>query len=439
MNPSHQRRPRRFGITAILALVLAIGSGLVPGTFAVAAVPSNAVLDWNLHAIAALSNPATATPPGAGQTPPVAALHLAMVQIAVFDAVNAIGRRYEPYLHGLPRASRAASKAAAVATAAHHVLVGLTPALPQVVRTRLDDLYAASLAKIPANVRRTSGVQIGAATAAAMLAERAADGRYVPYSFTPGDGIGEWRPEVPAFASDPFAWVAKVRPFTLSSPSQFRTKGPLDITSAQYAAEFNEVKALGGASGSSRTDAQTELARFVSANPLPVLNAALRRIASDRDLSLTQAARLLATTSTSSADALIACWDDKDHWSFWRPITAIRNAADDGNPATTAQADWTPFLPTPPYPDHPSGFNCFTGAMMQAARGYFGTDRVTFELISPNSTVPRTYHRFTDVIADAIDGRIYTGFHFRTPDVQGAVLGKNVAAWVRSHNFQVRR
>jgi len=266
-----------------------------------------------------------------------------------------------------------------------------------------------------------------------MLAERADDGRYVPYSFAAGDGAGEWRPELPSFGSDPFAWVAKVRPFTLASPSQFRTPGPLDRTSPEYAAEVNEVKALGAATGSSRTDAQTELARFMSANPVPMLNAGLRQVALERGLSLVEAARLFATTSLSSADAIIGCWDDKDHWLFWRPITAIRGAADDDNPATEPQADWLPLFATPPYPDHPSGFNCLTAAMMHAARGFFGTDQVAIQLTSPGSNTTRTYERFTAVIADAIEGRILTGFHFRTPDVQGAELGRNVAAWVQAH------
>ena len=435
MSRSPRRTTSRVWRTSLVALALAAGTGLLPGVQVTAAKPANAVLDWNQHAIVALASPGTATPPGSGQTPPVAALHLAMVQGAVYDAVNAIDRTYEPYLDGLPRAPRSASKSAAAATAAHHVLVGLTPALPQVVRDRLDALYAATLARIPSNSREIAGIRIGAQAATAMLAARANDGRYLPYSFTTGTGVGEWRPELPSYVNDPFAWVAKVQPFTLRSASQFRSQGPLDMTSAAYALEFNEVKALGALNGSTRTPAQTELARFVSANPLPILNAGLRQVASNRGLSVTSSARLLATTSMASADALIACWDDKDEYNFWRPITAIRHAADDDNPGTVAQSDWEPFLPTPPYPDHPSGYNCFTGAMMHAAKGFFGTDLVSFDLTSPGSNTTRSYDRFTDVIADAIDGRIYTGFHFRTADVQGATIGKNVANWVKAHHF----
>ena len=408
----------------------------MPAASVAAAEPTDMVLDWNLHAIAALSNPSTATPPGAGQPPPVASLHLAMVQVAVYDAVNAIDGGHEPYVDDLPAASGSASKAAAAATAAHHLLVGLVPALSAAVRSSLDERYAASLAEITDGQAKTDGIAIGAAAASAMLAERVGDGRYVPYSFTAGSQVGEWRPELPAFANDPFAWVAKVRPFTLRSSSQFRTEGPYDLTSAEYAAEFNEVKALGAATGSSRTEEQTALARFVTGNPLPYMNRALRDVAEDRGLSITDDARLFARTSIASADAMIACWDDKDHWNFWRPITAIRQAADDGNPATSPQADWLPFFATPPYPDHPSGYTCFTGAMMYSARAFFGTDKIAFEMTSPGSGTTRAYDRFTDVIDDTIDGRIYTGFHFRAPDVQGAWIGKKVAQWVVKHYFE---
>jgi hypothetical protein len=195
------------------------------------------------------------------------------------------------------------------------------------------------------------------------------------------------------------------------------------------------VKALGAATGSSRTDAQTELARFVTTNPAVMLNQGLRGLATARNLSIAEAARLFAMTSTSASDALIACWEDKEYWSFWRPITAIRLADTDGNRATEKQEDWLPFFNTPPYPDHPSGYNCVTAGMMYAARAFVGTDRVAFSLSSPVTGATRQYTRLTDVVDDTIDGRIYTGFHFRTSDVQGAWIGKKVAQWVARHEF----
>ncbi len=434
--PSPRSRARRWlGGTASLALLASV---LIPATSAVAAEPADMVLTWNANAVAAISNPPTGTPPGLGQPPPVSAIHLAMVQGAVYDAVNAIDGTREPYLEGLS-APAGASKAAAIATAAHHVLVGLAPVTdpPHPMITSVNGLYATSLGLVPDGTAKNDGIALGAAAAAAMLADRVGDGRFGSLTFSPGTGVGEWR-LVPPGNGNVFAWAGQVRPFTMKSPDQFRTEGPLDIASPEYAAEFNEVKALGAKVGSTRTAEQSLLAAFVTGNPLPYMNRAFREIAAARGLSTSQQARLFVTTSMASADASIGCFNDKVAWSFWRPQTAIRLAADDGNPLTEADTAWESNFPTPGYPDHPSGYNCFTGAMMHSAKAFFGTDNVSFDLTSPGTTPPTTRHytRFTDVIQDTIDGRILTGFHFRTPDVQGAWLGKRAANWTASHFFQ---
>jgi hypothetical protein len=438
MNRPDLRVRVRRGLALASVTAVLVGAVAIPGSAAAAAESASVLLDWDQYAAEALSNAPTATPPGAGQTPPVASLHMAMVEAAMYDAVNVIAGTNEPYLDGLPRAPRTASKAAAAATAAHHVLVGLVPPLADNVKANLNTLYANSLAGISNNRGlKMGGVKIGAAVAARMLATRANDGRFVPYSFTAGSHPGEWRPELPAFVSDPFAWVSNVTPFALTSASQVRTAGPLAMTSAQYATEFNEVKLLGSnAEPSARSAEQTAIALFYSSNPLPMMHSSYRAIARERGLSITEAARLFGMLSVSSADALIGCWDDKDHYSFWRPITAIHLAADDDNDATTAQADWLPFRPTPPYPDHPSGFNCFTGAMMYAGKAFFGTDNVSISLTSSATTTTRSYSKLTDVTKDTIDARIYLGFHFRTPDVQGVGLGQQVAAYVNANYFQ---
>ena len=434
---TRQPRSHRW-LTACGVVVLTAAACLVPVASVSATAAGDVVLEWNQNAVAALSNMPSATPPGAGQTPPVASIHLAMVQGAVYDAINAIDRGHKPYLHGLPKAPKTASKPAATATAAHHVLVGLLPALPAAVITDVNTKYTAALAAIPDSQAKTDGIKAGERAAAAMLKARAHDGRYGTFTFTAGTHPGEWRPELPGFASDPFAWVAKVKPFTLKRASQFRTAGPLSMKSQQYVSEFNEVKAFGALTGSARNDHQTETARFYLANPLPMENATLRDVAHQRGLSAAKAARLFALSSMSAADAMINCWDDKAHYSFWRPITAIRGAADDGNPSTEPQADWLPFIATgtPPYPDHPSGYNCYTGAMMQTAASYFHGDAVTIKLTSSVTGTTRTYAKFTDVLVDTIDARIYLGIHFRTPDVQGAKLGKQVANWVDDHFFE---
>jgi hypothetical protein len=437
---AQRSRPRRW-LTGPVALVLVGATLLIPATSA-ASEPTDMVLTWNAHAVAAISNAPTATPPGLGQPPPVSPIHLAMVQGAVYDAVNAIDGTRRPYLSGLS-APAGASRAAAAATAAHHVLVGLAPVTdpPHPMVTSVNALYTASLGTIPdatpeEATAKADGVAVGAAAAAAMLLERTGDGRFGSLTFTPGTGVGEWR-LVTATNNNVFGWAARVKPFTMRSTGQFRTEGPLPIGSAEYAAEFNEVKALGAKVNSSRTVDQAALALFVTGNPVPYMNRAFREIAAARGLSTSQQARLFVSTSMASADALIGCWDDKMHWNFWRPQTAIRLAADDGNPLTEPDATWESNFPTPGYPDHPSGYNCYAAAMMHSAKAFFGTDNIAFTLTSPAAgSVPRQYTRFTDVIDDTINGRIYTGFHFRTPDVQGAWLGKRAANWTASHFFK---
>lgn len=455
MMQSRQSSRGRRSLAGVLGVVLIAAASMIPLASVAAAEPSDMVLQWNLNAVTALSNavvpptppgspppPPGSPPPGAGQTPPVASIHLAMVQGAVYDAVNAIDGHHQPYLDSLPSAPASASKAAAAATAAHDVLVEMLPALPTNVITSLNGLYAASLAGITNGQAKTDGIAIGAAAADEMLTERAGDGRYGVYQFTPGANAGEWRVESPT-GNDPFAWVSNVRPFTLTRRAQFRTEGPYDLDSRAYAREYNEVKRMGGseATGSDRTAAQTLEARFFSANPLPMMNAALRDVAAARGLSNTQAARLFGMSSLSGADALIGCWDDKDYWSFWRPITAIREAANDGNNRTEPYTGpnppgWLPLLTTPPYPDHPSGYNCYSAAMMYSAKRFFGTDHASFQLASSMTGTTRSYNTFTSVLKNTIEARVWLGIHFRNPDVQGAGLGRNVAKWVDDHFFE---
>jgi len=446
--PSVTRGARlRRALVGLAAPLIVAASAMAP-VGVVAAEPTNMVLVWNENAINVIHGATTAIPPGLGNAPPLSSLHLAMVQGAVYDAVNAIDGRHQPYLHGLSAPSTA-SKAAAVAQAAHDVLIGLMPVTPQGVRTRVDDMLAASLSQIDDGEAKTDGIKIGSDAAAAMLAARATDGRFDVEPFPTSTDVGKWR-LVPPLSNNVFGQFATVTPLTLKSADQFRTEGPimLDITGPAYAAEFNEVKALGAQTGSSRTEAQTLLAGFVFANPVFYMNKGLRDIATARGLSTADEARLFAQTSFGSADALVACWNDKRNWLSWRPQTAIREAANDGNPATVADPDWVSLFPTPGYPDQPSGYNCYTQGLWYSARLFFGTDQMNFQLTSPGAplnlpTVPvavpgstRSYTRFSDVARDTIEGRILTGFHFRTADVAGAWIGKKAAQWVDKHEFQ---
>ncbi len=458
MTRSSPRSKVHRWLAAGSAFVLIAMATLIPAASVRAAALTDPVLVWNANAISVIGSPTAApvpdtTPPtllGLGQGPPIAALHLAMVQGAVYDAVNAIDKGHAPYITGLPFAPSNASVPAAVAQAAHDVLWGLTPATLTAVKSRVDDMLTASLLPIPTSDAKTAGQAIGAAAAAAMLTARTGDGRFGSHTWTdvgPTGPVGKWRLVAPANNSV-FGWFGFVKPLTMASYDQFRTAGPLDMTSAQYTAEFNEVKAKGAQTGSTRTAAETSLAGFVSANPIPYMNKGLRDIAVARGLSTVDQARLFVKTSMASADALIGCFNDKDFWSVWRPQTAIRLAADDGNPATSPDAGWLSLFASPGYPDHPSGYNCYTAGVWHSARLFFGTDKVSFQLTSPgvpaNAAVGnpvgvpgsiRSYHRFTGVIRDTINGRILNGYHFRTPDVQGAWIGKKAAQWLDKHYF----
>jgi hypothetical protein len=453
MAQSTQRssRARRL-LAGISALVLVAMTALIPAASVSAAEPTNMVLVWNENAVIVISAaqvPPETTPPtqpGLGQGPPLSALHVAMVHGAIYDAVNAIDGGHQPYLDGLS-APASASKAAAVAQAAHDVLVGLTPASLPLVKTRIDNMLIASLGMIDAGPAKTAGITIGAQAAAAMLLERSTDGRFDVEPFPTSNDVGKWRPVEPLNANVA-GQFATVTPLTMTRPRQWRTGRPPALTSPEYAAEFNEVKALGAQSGSTRTQAQTLLAGFTTANPLLFMNKGLREIATAKGLSTTQQALLFVKTSMASADSLIGCWANKQATLTWRPQTAIREALNDGNPLTSPDGSWLSLFATPGYPDMPSGYNCYTAGFWHSVRLYFGTDRMNFSLTSPG--VPanalagnpvgvagstRNYTRFTGVIRDTIEGRILNGYHFRTTDVQGAWLGKKVAQYLDRHYF----
>ena len=439
-------RVRRWlGGLSVISLIGVVG--LIPAASVAAAEPTDMVLVWNANAVNVISQPATNTPPGLGQGPPLAALHVAMVHGAMYDAVNTIDGGHEPYLSGLSAPSTA-SQAAAAAQAGHDVLIGITPAANTAVRTRIDDMLTASLGMIDPSQAKTDGLAVGAAAATARLLARASDGRFDMEPFPASTDVGKWRPVEPLL-NNVQGQFATVTPLTLKSPDQFQTEGLPPLTSTQYAAEFNEVKALGAQVGSSRTDAQTLMAGFYTANPLFFYNTGLRAIATDEGLSTSDQALLFAKTSMAGADALIGCWANKRLWSTWRPQTAIREAANDGNPDTAPDPNWLSLFASPGYPDEPSGYNCYTGGFWQSARFFFGTDKYEFSLTSPGVpanplagnpiAVPgsmRTYDRFTDVIDDTINGRILNGYHVRTADEHGAWIGKKVAQWIDKHYFE---
>jgi PAP2 superfamily len=305
----------------------------------------------------------------------------------------------------------------------------------------LDGRLATSLALIPDGPAKTGGIEVGAAAAAAMLAARTGDGRFPssPFTVIQGDEPGEWRST--AFLNgnpvvEPAPWVGNVKPFLIPSAAALRSDGANALTSAAYAADFNEVKRLGSLTSTVRTPDQKDAALFWQANGAALFNAIFRQLADTQELDIAEAARMFAMTNMAGADGAIGCWKDKYYWNFWRPITAIRQADDDGNPATLADQTWTPLFATPPFPEHPSGHTCISGAVVKTLQDFFATDKIAFGTSSGFSQSSRSFERFSEAIKEIIDARVWAGIHFRTADVQGAVLGKKVGRYLREHYFQ---
>jgi hypothetical protein len=426
----------------ILILPLLIAPVLVALTSATVA-RADAVTDWNLIASTAI---VAAAPVGAGQPPHSAVLSFAMVQGAVYDAVNAIDGGHQPYLVQ-PPSNSTDSKEAAAATAAFRVLVGLFPGQVGTLQPQYDT-YIAGLPDNPPG-SRAAGIAVGEATAAAMLTARMNDGRFGPPAvlYPPAPGI--WRPTPPSFATDPASWAGNVLPFIVPSAEMLRTDGPNALTSAEYAEDFNEVKELGSLTSITRTPDQTDAAIWWQDHGIALWNRIFRTLATSRNLNIADSARLFAMENLAGADALIGCWNDKYYWQFWRPITAIREADTDGNPATEADPTWLPLfdpatqtctplapLVTPPFPDHPSGHACATSAFVNTLQNFFGTDKISFSASSNKSCTTRSFGRFSDALKEVIDARVWAGIHFRTADTQGAALGNKVAHYLKRHYFQ---
>ena len=407
-----------------------------------AVAQADVIKDWNTIAAA---EGGLLRPTAHGQTRGVA-----MVEAAVYDAVNAIDRGYQPYLVNLDAvgAQPWVSQDAAAATAAYLVLKAITPVARH---ASLDTAYANTLAGIPDGPIEQGGVAAGEAAAAAMLDFRKDDGFMGAFSPTIGSDAGNWRPigwpSAPVF--DPDGWVSKEKPFLIEDPSRYRSKGPNALRSKAYARDFNEVKELGALNSTTRTADQTAAAVFWQFGN--IWNPLMRDLATRHNLDTADQARLYGMVNLAAADAAIACWTDKYHWMFWRPRSAIREADTDGNPKTVADPNWeslfaaatatTPLLGTPPFPDHPSGHGCTSGAVLTTMARFFGSDKMDITIVSGRSLhgvpiPPREFDRFSDVLDEVIEARIWGGIHFRTADVQGTVIGKKVAKYIRKHYFR---
>ncbi len=426
---------KRRGVTLVVGMFVLTTALMLPTSGAANAVDvPDQVLAWNQNAY----NELIVT---AAQAPPVAVMHLAMVHGAVYDAVNAIDGGYEPYLEA-PDAESTDSKDAAATAAANKVLQSLLPS------DRDDELagyYEDSLeAILGAGVSQASvdgGLAVGEAAADAMIAERTGDGRFGDQFFTEGTGAGDWRNLVAPLSpmGNNFKWVGEVEPFLIPDASAFGTAGPLDLSSADYAQEFQQVKRLGVATGSTRTADQTAMAQFWNDHAVGMWSRIFRQVSENQELSATENARYFAMLYLTGSDALIACFQDKELHGFWRPTTAIRFAEIDGNPATIDDDGWTALLGVPPYPDHPSGHNCVSGSFVRTLRDFFGTNQMSFSAVrasSPIGRIERSYTRFSQAINEIRLARVYGGLHFMTADAQAATLGRKVADWRQAHYFQ---
>ncbi|MEO8424838.1 MAG: vanadium-dependent haloperoxidase [Actinomycetota bacterium] len=447
---------RRFVSLVSVVVLAGLAGVLAPAAPAVAQI--NEVTNWNRIATSTLVQ----FPPLAGGAPPALQVNMGMVQGAVYDAVNAIEPRHEPYLLQTTFPSTA-SKEAAVATAAFTVLSDIIAGVPDTVtfppftvsfpnegalQTSISNGYAASMAAIPDGQSKTDGIAAGIAAAEAMIAARQGDGRFGPSQWHSNTAVGHWQPLLDANQMpilDPTPWVGGVEPFLMQSSSQFRTDGPNALTSNAYAKDVNEVKALGGngivgGTPSARTPEQTHNAVFWQSTGGPTLlwNDVARDLVEDPGyaVGIDDSALLFGMLNLSSADAAINCWNDKYHFDFWRPWQAIREADRDDNRKTEPDTSWTSLL-TAPYPEHPSGHLCLDGAYLHVLRSFFGKDKISFGVTSSQfGGETRFFGRFSKPLKEIIEARIWAGLHFRTADVQGAELGRNVAEYMEENYFQ---
>lgn len=346
----------------------------------------------------------------------------AYVHLAVFDAVNAIDHRFQPYLFTANPPEGANQDAAAIA-AAHRILVQYFPAQ----QSTLDSQFTTSLAAIAdtgANV--AAGVAIGEAAAQALINARANDGLLANVSYTPPVGPGFYQRTPPAFAAPLTPWLGQMVPFTMAGPAQFfPDEGPTPLDSQQWIDDYNETKTLGAINSAVRTPQQTEIGLFWTEHTGQQYARAFRLLATQRGLNTSDTARLMAMLWAGYADAGIGCWNAKFTFSFWRPVTAIR--AGGGNPALTADPNWTPLAATPAHPEYPAAHGCATGVVSTVLENFFGTPNLQF---SVDSLVTHTTHYFTsttDLLDEVEHARIYAGFHYHHSVIQGKVLGTKVA------------
>lgn len=438
LNRPDPPRSSRPGVRAVVGVVVTLALVAVPGAAGSAAAAEGrpapaadpaAVRHWNAVTTRTISaNLGVMRPSGQ------AAVRHGLVSAAVYNAVAGIQGRYALYKWREAGPATASPEAAAV-TAAHRVLLAHFPAS----RTRLDAEYATSLAKIPDGRAEKQGVAYGERAAAHIIRLRENDGRFERVEYTAPPRPGIWRPTPPAHGPYLDTWLGTMRPLLLEAPDQVRPGPPPALSSARYARDVNEVKAMGAKTGSGRTAHQTETALFFGGNLVVQFQTAFREYAARHRLGIADTARLFAAVNMSAADAVITAWDSKLHYGFWRPISAVHLAGTDDNPATEADPGWQPLLATPPHPDYISGHAAVAGAVLRTAAGVLGTSHLGLNVRSEATSTIRHYEHADRFNQDMVDARVWGGIHFRSADVAGCAAGSRIGDWALRHYFQPLR
>ena len=392
---------------------------------------ADVVTEWNSAVLEAIRVARTAPPP--------AARNLAILHVAIYDAVNGIRHTHEPYfVHD--EAPGAASVEAAASAAARRILVSLYPTQS----ATFDTLYEELVGEIRGGPPLQFGVAWGEAVADAILAWRAGDHSSDTVAYTPDSGAGAWAPTAPAFAAALFPQWPGVTPFAMETASQFRPPAPPALDSQEWADEYNQTKELGSATSAARTVEQTSIARFWAdgagtVTPPGHWNVIAQDVSGQQGLTLEQNARLFALLNIAEADAAILSWDCKYAFNFWRPITAIRNGDLDPRADTEKEAEWTPLLATPPFPEYTSGHSTFSAAGATILAAFFGRDDLAFTTFSEDLPgVSRSFSSFSDAALEAGMSRIYGGIHFLSANRAGLSSGGELGAFVAANFLKDR-
>jgi hypothetical protein len=384
-------------------------------------VSADVITDWNEKAVAFVSKHR--------MLPPQAERVIASVHLAMFDAVNSIEPRYRPYRLAVIT-SKDASPEAAAAVAAGMVLAGLHPNDSEEVNT----LMAAYLAAIPSTEAKSNGIKVGQEVAAKIVAERKVDGAAAPDAYRPKTRPGVYVP-TPVTASS--MWP-NVKPFAMQNPAQFRPQPPISLKSKDWAADYNEIKSLGGKSSSKRTARQTEDAQFWLITGPASYYPIARQLVAAKGMNVLDSARFMALASAAVADSFISVFDAKYHYDFWRPITAIRNGDIDDNAATELEATWQPIDNTPMHPEYPCAHCISSATIATVIETVLGSADIP-EVTMTSPTAPGVTHRWTNVWAYADEvamARIYAGFHYRFSTRVGQDMGRKIGRHVMQNLMQ---